>query len=126
MEETSLGEDANLPLEVGLFSDEAPPDAEEFGLLLTFGTQVPVGDKKAYRINMAIEGKFHVLDSAQPLNADTVSQFKSRDAIILLWPYLRQMLHDLVTRMRIGIEPLPVLDARTLVQESMELQEPDP
>ena len=33
----------------------------------------------------------------------------------ILWPYLRQTLHDLTNRMQLGIPPLPIIDPRALV-----------
>ena len=118
-------EDASLPLEVGLVSDEAPPEAEEFGLLLTFGTSKPVGPQRAYAIHIAIEGRFQLIPEAEPPSVELVERFRARDAIVLLWPYLRQALHDLTTRMRIDMAPLPVIDARALVQTAREERQPD-
>lgn len=117
IEEVTREEGAPLPLEVDLISDESPPDAEEFGLLLTFGTSISVGADRAYVIHIAIEGKFEAIVDTATVSVDLIDQFKSRDAIILLWPYLRQTLHDLTARMRLDIAPLPVLDARALVQK---------
>jgi len=123
--ETAIDEEAGLPLELGLVSDDSPPDAEEFGLLLTFETEIPVGPDKSYAIQMAIEGKFMVILDSSGLDADVLDQFKTRDAIVLLWPYLRQVFHDLATRMRLDIGPLPVLDARTLIRGQAEYGKSD-
>lgn len=118
--ETPIDDEAGLPLELGLVSDDSPPDAEEFGLLLTFKTEIPLEPDKAYAVHLAVEGKFRVIVDFAELNADVLDQFKTRDAIVLLWPYLRQIFHDLTTKMRLDIDPLPVLDARTLVGRQAE------
>jgi preprotein translocase subunit SecB len=52
------------------------------------------------------------VDTIKP---EVVSRFKETDALILLWPYLRQMLHDLTTRLRLDVPPLPIIDPGTLV-----------
>jgi hypothetical protein len=83
---------------VGLASDEFPLDAEEFGLLLTFGASIPVGAGRAYSIHIAIEGEFELIADAATFNVDPIDKFKSRDATISLWPCLRQTLHDLTVR----------------------------
>lgn len=104
-------------VEVGLSTDDSPPDADEFGLLLRFVTGIPFGSGREYSILIAIEGRFEVTTDIATIDSGLLERFKSRDAIILLWPYLRQTFHDLTVRMRLDVPPLPVIDARALVEE---------
>ena len=108
--------DEQLPLKVRLLGDESPPDAEEFGLLLRFETFFyPDDEDKGYFISFAVEGIFQAIVDVETVKPDLVKQFKSRDAAILLWPYLRQTLQDFATRMHIDLPLLPIIDARALL-----------
>jgi len=108
-------EQEEVPLKLRLIIGSEPPDADEFGLLLTFETTVPV-DEPEYDIFLAIEGSFEATPEVEIPDPETIERFKSSDAAILLWPYLRQTLHDITTRMRLGLPPLPIIDPRALVE----------
>jgi hypothetical protein len=105
-----------LPLSILLHTGDEPPDAEEFGLLLTFETVFISDDSPECTIFLAIEGRFQAMVDMSTIKPEVIQQFKSQDAIILFWPYLRQMLHDITDRMRLGAPPLPIIDPRALVQ----------
>jgi preprotein translocase subunit SecB len=125
LQESEQSRDELGPLEIRLLHDASPPDSEDFGVLLRFATSVPFGPDRAYRVEIAIEGRFHVAVDPSAVDPKLLKQFKSRDAIILLWPYLRQTFHDLSSRMRLGISPLPVVDARALVRTPHNEEQPD-
>jgi hypothetical protein len=104
------------PLSILLHPGDEPPDAEEFGLLLTFETVFFSDGSPECTLYLAIEGRFKAMVDISTIKPEVIEQFKSDDAIVLFWPYLRQMLHDITDRMRLGIPPLPVIDPRALVQ----------
>jgi preprotein translocase subunit SecB len=103
-------------LKVLLHSGSEPPEAENFSLLLTFETNFLFEDNTpTCKLFMAIEGFFVSVVDVDTIKPEVVSRFKETDALILLWPYLRQMLHDLTTRLRLDVPPLPLIDPGTLV-----------
>jgi len=112
-----------LPLSILLHTGDEPPDAEEFGLLLTFETVFISDDSPECTIFLAIEGRFQAMVDMSTIKPEVIQQFKSQDAIVLFWPYLRQMLHDITDRMRLGAPPLPIIDPRTLLSSTDETEE---
>jgi len=106
---------AELPLSMLLHVGDEPPDAGEFSLLLTFETILLSDDVPECTIYLALEGHFEAVVDVNTIKPKVIQRFKSADAIILFWPYLRQTLHDLTNRMRLGIPPLPIIDPRALV-----------
>jgi preprotein translocase subunit SecB len=112
-------------LKVLLHQGNEPPSTQQFGLLLSFESDLPFADAPEYTISLAIEGLFKLIVDANTIRPETLERFKVADAMVLLWPYLRQTLHDITTRMRLDIPPLPVVDARSLVMiEDEEDKEP--
>jgi len=105
-----------FPLSILLYTGNEPPDAEEFGLLLTFETAFLSDGSPECTIFLAIEGRFQAVVDMGTIKPEVIEQFKSADAVVLFWPYLRQMLHDITNRMRLEVPPLPIIDPRTLVQ----------
>jgi preprotein translocase subunit SecB len=107
---------AEFPISILLHTGDEPPDAEKFGLLLTFETAFPSDGSPECTIFLAIEGLFEAVVDTGTIKPEVIEQFKSADAVVLFWPYLRQMLHDITNRMQLGVPPLPIIDPRTLVQ----------
>jgi hypothetical protein len=114
---------AEFPLSILLHTGDEPPDAEEFGLLLTFETAFLSGDSPECTIFLAIEGRFQTVVDISTIKPEVIEQFKSDDAIVLFWPYLRQMLHDITNKMRLGVPPLPIIDPRALLSSTDETEE---
>jgi hypothetical protein len=104
------------PLSILLHTGDEPPDAKEFGLLLTFETVFLSDDSPECTLFLGIEGRFQAIVDMSTIKPEVIQQFKSQDAIVLFWPYLRQMLHDITDRMRLEVSPLPIIDPRALVQ----------
>lgn len=107
---------AEFPLSILLYPGDEPPDAEEFDLVLTFETAFLSDDRPKCTIFLAIEGHFEAVVDMSTIKPEIIQQFKSDDAVILFWPYLRQMLHDITDKMRLGVPPLPIIDPRALMQ----------
>lgn len=102
-------------LRIELVKGEEPHTTPEFSLWLKLETNLPSEDAPECSINLSIEGRFKAIVEPAVLDLETVEQFKKSDAVSLLWPYLRETLHNLTDRMRLGVSPLPVIDARSLL-----------
>jgi len=92
-------------------------DNEEFGILLTFQSDFPQDDKPVCNIQISIEGLFHSIVDKDTIKEEVLNKFRDSDAIVILWPYLRQILHDITERMKLGIPPIPVIDPRALLKD---------
>ncbi len=102
-------------LSILLIRGEEPPRSPEFSLWLQFETELPHGDAPECSISLSIEGHFETIVDPTTLKPEVVERFKVADAILLLWPYLRETLHNLTDRMHLSVPPLPVIDARALL-----------
>lgn len=102
-------------LSILLIRGEESPTSPEFSLWLQFETELPHSDAPECSISLSIEGRFAVIVDPTILRPEVIERFKEADAILLLWPYLRETLHNLTNRMRLGMPPLPVIDARSLL-----------
>lgn len=114
--DTKLKETA--PISIDLSSPIDEEITEEFGLLLTFKTNLPLEDNLKCEVELSIEGIFHTQVNIDEIEPEVITQFISQDAIVLFWPYLRQYLHDLTEKMRLGMTPLPIIDPRALLKTS--------
>jgi len=107
-------------LSILLIKGEEPPTSSEFSLWLQLEAELPHGDAPECSISLSIEGRFRAVVDPESLRPDVIERFKAADAILLLWPYLRETLHNLTDRMRLGVSPLPVIDARALLNEPVD------
>lgn len=105
-----------LPVSIGLVSSDIDSESGDFGILLTFDAGFPIEDKPVCKIHLSIEGLFHPVVDVDTIKPEVMDKFKSQDAMVLFWPYLRQTLHDIMDRMHIGIPPLPIIDPSVLVE----------
>ena len=109
-------EGEELPsLSILLIKGEEPPTSSEFSLWLQFEADLPHGDVPECSISLSIEGRFKAVVDPTTLKPEVIERFKVADAILLLWPYLRETLHSLTDRMRLEVPLLPVIDARALL-----------
>jgi preprotein translocase subunit SecB len=102
-------------LSIVLIKGDEPPTASEFALLLQLEADLPHSDAPECSISLSVEGYFEAIIDPTTLKPEVIERFKAADAILLLWPYLRETLHNLTDRMRLGVPPLPVIDARALL-----------
>ncbi|MFQ5923541.1 MAG: hypothetical protein ACE5M4_11930 [Anaerolineales bacterium] len=116
-------ETQQVPISIGLASLDDENESDDFRIHLAFDASLPIDDEPVCRIHLSIEGMFRPIVDVDTIKPDVVERFKENDSIVLFWPYLRQMLHDLTNRMRLGIPPLPVIDPRALVEETSEFKE---
>jgi preprotein translocase subunit SecB len=120
-------ENPTLPVSIGLISSDIDLEESDFGMLLTFDAGFPMDDKPVCKIHLSIEGIFHSVVDVDTIKLEVVERFKSKDAMVLFWPYLRQTLHDITDKMHLGIPPLPIIDPIALVEaisdESRDIKE---
>jgi len=102
-------------LSILLIKGEELPTSPEFSLWLQFEAELPHGDAPECSISLSIEGCFRAVVDPTTLKPEVIDRFKAADAILLLWPYMRESLHNLTDRMRLKVPPLPVIDARALL-----------
>jgi preprotein translocase subunit SecB len=107
-------------LRIELTKAEEPHTAPEFSLWLELESDLPSGDAPECSISLSIEGHFKTVVDPTGLKPEIVERFKRADAVLLLWPYLRETLHNLTDRMRLGVPPLPVIDARALLVQPVD------
>lgn len=112
-----------IPISIGLASIDDDDDDDQFRIHLAFDASFPIDKEPVCRIHLSIEGMFRPIVDVTTIKPEVVEQFKNNDSIVLFWPYLRQMLHDLTSRMRLAIPPLPVVDPRALVRETTESED---
>jgi preprotein translocase subunit SecB len=109
-------ENKTLPVSIGLVSSDIDVEEGDFGILLTFDAGFPIDDKPVCKIHLSIEGLFNTVVDVDTIKPEALDKFKSKDAMVLFWPYLRQTLHDITDRMHLGIPPLPIIDPSVLVE----------
>ncbi len=105
-----------LPFKVELREKEEDQGkiTETFSALLMLETSYPVHKRQVMDIYIAIEGHFKAAVGIDDLKLEIVEQFKRADVMLMLWPYLRQMLQDFSSRLGLKIPPLPIIDVRDL------------
>jgi len=116
-------ESGRTPISIGLASLPAENEDEQFRVHLALDASFPVDDEPLCKIHLTVEGIFQPIVDIRTVKPEVIERFKNNDSIVLFWPYLRETLHDLTTRMRLGIPPLPVIDPRMLVKETPESEE---
>jgi preprotein translocase subunit SecB len=92
-----------------------PLDSKEFGILLVFEGMVPTGKQTGCQLKVSVEGQFATTVDPKSLKEDVIKQFRGLDSAVLLWPYLRQYVHDLTSRLGLELPPLPTIDVRALL-----------
>ena len=95
---------------------EQHPDLQRFFGTLGLEARLVLSDEEMLDLSVRVEGAFE-LTSASEQEEETVEAFQERDLIPLLWPYLREQVHSITHRMRLGVSPLPLIDVRTLVED---------
>ncbi len=104
-----------VPISIELSSYPEKEITDEFSSILTFKAGFPLEGMPTCSVELSIEGIFNISSEDNSINQDELRQFMSSDIIVLFWPYLRQYLHDITEKMRLGTTLLPIIDPRALV-----------
>jgi len=94
---------------------EEDPDAAEFTLGLLFQVEHMGVRDSVFDLIIALEGDFEAIVEPETIDREVAEQFRTQDVVSLLWPYLREVVQDITSRMRLDMPPLPIVDARRLV-----------
>lgn len=113
--EAEPGRQVKLPIMVSLRKDVEERDRL---LMLSFETRVPSTEGSDCNIKMTLEGRFRKAGGESAISPKEEMRFERVDAIVLLWPYLREHLHDLTLRMHLDVPPLPIIDSRLLLAKA--------
>jgi preprotein translocase subunit SecB len=114
----------NAVFNFSLMKGNEPLDSTDFGILLAFDGVIPSGEKNGCRLKVSVEGRFATTVNPEVLKSEAIEQFRNLDSSVLLWPYLRQYVQDLTTRLGLGLPPLPTLDVRALLAKGATQTEP--
>ena len=114
------GTAAEEPLRIVILSDE-DENYEEFDLALVFEIQSEISEGEAIlSLSVMIEGHFEALVDPETIDRGVIHRFKESEVITLLWPYMRETVHNITDRMGLGFPPLPIVDARHLISTDTE------
>lgn len=94
---------------------EQHPDLERFFGTLGLEARLVLSDEEMLELSVTVEGAFEFASDSEQEEERAIEAFQERDLIPLLWPYLREQVHSITHRMRLGVSPLPLVDVRTLV-----------
>ena len=106
-EEKNSGE---LEFKTELQSSEIDNKDNSFKLLLSLQTKIPDGDKSVCSLHLSVEGRFEAIVDVDAIKDEIIIEFRNKTGLYILWPYLRQYLHDITNRLRLGVPPLPMID----------------
>ena len=114
-------EKEHLPFRVEVHEKEEEQNkiTETFDVLLVLEAGYPK-QEKMLDIHIAIEGHFRALVNVDTIKPELIERFKKSDTILILWPYMRQMLQDFTNKMGVKVPLLPIIDARNLVLANQE------
>jgi len=108
-------QELEVPFSIELQPVQEDSGSDRFAIGVSFRAELPLSKTQACLISLTLEGLFTSLVALSTIKPETADRFKSVDAIVLLWPYVRQYVHDLTTRMRLDFPPLPTLDVRDML-----------
>ena len=113
-----------LPLVLRLKTSETTGE-DVFGLLLEFESRFPTAEDFDIAIAVKLEGAFSSSKDGERLGGADQEKFKRVDAVAVLWPYLREQVSSLTSRLGlVGVPPLPLIDARLLLEEAAQGESP--
>jgi hypothetical protein len=115
-----------LPLSVRLLTPKISSAEPSRVILLEFHTTIPDTEGRTCNIALTLEAQFLRIPTTEPLSEADVTDFETQHAVVLMWPYLRQILHNLTSSLELPVPPLPVIDPRALVSSTTTLEPKQP
>lgn len=112
-------EDLEPTSEVALLGGPEDPE-KEFVEALRFHVVYP--GEASFELSVTLEGQFEAIVEPSTIDQGAVRRFTSHDIISILWPYLRETVHNITERMHLSLPPLPIVDVRNLVVSEEETQ----
>jgi hypothetical protein len=108
-------------IEVAQPESHREDDGRHFSVVWRAGVTAPLMGVAA-EIACAIEGQF---SSEEPLSEEDFNQFRSREAFVLLWPYVRTAVGEAGRMLGLAMPPLPTVDVRSILGASASGAEED-
>lgn len=99
-----------LQFQADLESTDIKEDDNSFLLKVNLQTKIPDGKDSICELELSVEARFHPIVDIDTIKKEFLDDFRSRTGFFILWPYVRQYLHDITSRLRLGIPPLPMID----------------
>jgi preprotein translocase subunit SecB len=90
--------------------ESTEPNPEEFDVELRFEVRRMKANGEGLDLAVILSGHFVAIVAPQTIPQETVRQFKNREVGLILWPYLRETVHDITGRMGLPLPPLPVVN----------------
>jgi len=97
---------------------EAVSQLDEFDLRFQLEVKCMNAGDESFNLSVLLEGHFEAVVDPKTIDQQVVRQFITRDAALMLWPYLREAVQSITARMGFMMPPLPILDARDLLDTS--------
>jgi preprotein translocase subunit SecB len=97
-----------------LIDEEDSDTVEEFDLALSFRTQAGSKEDECFDVSVILSGHFAAIVDIETIDKEVIQRFKEHDAVMLLWPYLRETVHSITERMELDMPPLPIISPRQL------------
>jgi len=95
-----------------LLRDWVAPDRKRFRVVYAIHLRHQYNRTQTLNLDCSIEAGF---TTTAPIGARRFSTFREREALVLLWPYLRATLSELTRLLEVRLPPLPMLDVRKVV-----------
>lgn len=119
-------------MEASVTRREARPDDPEQPAFVSRLQTTDSEDGDGFLAFLIVEATFRIRESAvcavsasttgafirsNPADAEVEARFRSADCAVLLWPYARAHIGELVRMTGLSLPPLPTIDVRTVLQE---------
>jgi preprotein translocase subunit SecB len=109
------GDSKNPTLDAQIQGSVPDPAGGSFNVVLGANVTMPFGARPLLGLaefSCSVIGRF---EHSEPLPEDLRERFCQKEALILLWPYLRGSLSELTRMAELPIPPLPTLDVSRVV-----------
>lgn len=106
-----------------LIEADEPNTDEEFSVRLLFDAQHVSIEDERFNLSVILEGYFVPIVEPETIDQQVAQRFKTRDVVMVLWPYLREAVHNITQRMQIDMPLLPVITPQQLSSQEEEASE---
>jgi preprotein translocase subunit SecB len=109
------GDSRNPTLDAQIVGSSPDPAGNAFNVVLGATVRMPFGARPVLGLaefSCSVIGRF---EHSEPVPDDFKERFCQKEALILLWPYLRASMAELTRMAELPIPPLPTLDVSRVV-----------
>jgi hypothetical protein len=108
----SKAKEARPTLDTTVLGHTVENDGRDLAVLLQGEVRMPYREIKEIVIRCSVLGQFR---SGSPVSGAQVEAFANRDAIVLLYPYLRAMTGEIGRMTGLPVPPLPTMDVTQFI-----------